>query len=56
MNMQYDSKIVKRFFDTHIGGYVGLFVGYTVAQFPELLNWAMKKGKGAANFIFGNSI
>ena len=54
--MQYHSKIVKCFLDIHIGGYVGLFVGYTVAQFPELLNWVMKKGKGAANVIFGKNI
>ena len=54
--MQENSKVGKHFLDIHIGGYVGLFVGYTVAQFPELLNWAMKKGKGAANFIFGKNI
>ena len=53
--MQGNLKVVLSFLDIHIGGYVGLFVGYTVAQFPELLNWAMEKGIRAANFILGNS-
>ena len=43
-------------FNFNAGGYIGLFIGYTVSQIPELVYKIMKHGKEVSNNLFGGKI